>query len=258
VVALLRTALRVALPAAAVLGVVTLGVIRLSSEYESPDGTADLAAALNHAARMMGLAPSAPPSYTIAHPAGERVELHATPGGDVIERLGARTEFGSPRTFFAPERRDDWLGVVVPELPNRRLGWIDLKSGQVEISETQRSLHVDLSRRSLEIRDGDDLVRRAEVSIGRAGHRTPAGRFAVTDALAGRGLGPWYGCCVLAISGHQPNLPPGWVGGDRIAIHGTPGPVGEAVSTGCVRTSDRDMVALFAIVPLGAPVFIRT
>ena len=72
-----------------------------------------------------------------------------------------------------------------------------------------------------------------------------------------RGVGPWYGCCVLALSGHQDNLPAGWIGGNRIAIHGTPGSVGGAESHGCLRASDPDMIALFARVPLGAPVFIR-
>jgi lipoprotein-anchoring transpeptidase ErfK/SrfK len=95
------------------------------------------------------------------------------------------------------------------------------------------------------------------VSVGSPGSPTPPGDYAVTDGLVGRGLGPWYGCCVLALSGHQQNLPPGWIGGDRIAIHGTNRTIGAANSSGCLRASDSDMVSLFARVPLGAPVFIR-
>ncbi len=83
------------------------------------------------------------------------------------------------------------------------------------------------------------------------------GDYAVTDGLVGRGLGPWYGCCLLALSGHQPNLPAGWIGGDRMAIHGTPGSIGGATSHGCLRASDANMISLIARVPLGAPVFIR-
>lgn len=237
--------------------VVALGVGWLTAEDRDPTGEpVDFSAAVASAARTIGLEPPTEPKYSIAHPTGPRVDLHDAPGGEVIERVGPRTEFGSPRRFFVGETRGDWVGVVTPELPNGELSWLDLRSGQVQLTETSYSIRVKLSGRSLEIRDGNRLVHRARVSIGRAGHSTPTGRFAVTDALAGRGLGPWYGCCALAISGHQPNLPTGWVGGDRIAIHGTPGPVGEAVSTGCVRTSDEDMVALFATVPLGAPVFI--
>jgi len=58
-------------------------------------------------------------------------------------------------------------------------------------------------------------------------------------------------------SGHQPNLPAGWIGGNRMAIHGTPGSIGGAISHGCLRASDPDMVSLFARVPLGTPVFIH-
>jgi lipoprotein-anchoring transpeptidase ErfK/SrfK len=42
-----------------------------------------------------------------------------------------------------------------------------------------------------------------------------------------------------------------------LQIHGTPGSIGGADSHGCLRASDPDMIALFARVPLGAPVFIR-
>lgn len=37
----------------------------------------------------------------------------------------------------------------------------------------------------------------------------------------GRAASP-YGCCVLALTGRQPNVPQGWKGGNRLAIHGTP------------------------------------
>ena len=95
------------------------------------------------------------------------------------------------------------------------------------------------------------------VTVGAPGTETPLGAFAVTDAVAGPKLGPYYGCCVLALSGHQPNLPQGWIGGDRMAVHGTPGRIGVAESAGCLRTSDEAMVGFFARVPLGAPVYVR-
>ena len=64
---------------------------------------------------------------------------------------------------------------------------------------------------------------------------------------------------LLALSGHQPNLPPGWTGGNRLAIHGTnaPGTVGAAASAGCLRAGDADLRVLMARVPLGTPVFIH-
>ena len=247
--------------AAAVLAVAAAGLFGFASlgtggdaENKADEGD-EFLSALTSAARLVSfLIPE--PRYTIAHPTGPRVALHTSPHGRLIARVSSRTQFGSPRTFLVAETRGDWIGVVSPRVENGRLAWLDRGSGEVDFTDTSYSIQVDLSSQTLELRDGSYLVHRAAVSIGQAGHSTPAGRFAVTDAIAGRGLGPWYGCCVLAISGHQPNLPPGWVGGNRIAIHGTPGPVGGAVSNGCLRTSNRDMVALFARAPLGAPVFI--
>jgi lipoprotein-anchoring transpeptidase ErfK/SrfK len=97
------------------------------------------------------------------------------------------------------------------------------------------------------------------VTVGRPGSTTPTGRFSVTDKLGGPGLSPYYGCCVLALSGTQPNLPAGWSGGDRLAIHGTndPGSIGTASSAGCLRGGDSDLKRLMRQVPLGTPVEIR-
>jgi lipoprotein-anchoring transpeptidase ErfK/SrfK len=71
-------------------------------------------------------------------------------------------------------------------------------------------------------------------------------------------MGP-YGCCIIPLSARQPNLPAGWAGGDRIAIHGTTRPetIGQAASNGCLRASDADLRVLMRDVPIGAPVFIR-
>ncbi|HJS70827.1 MAG TPA: L,D-transpeptidase, partial [Gaiellaceae bacterium] len=113
--------------------------------------------------------------------------------------------------------------------------------------------------RRLVVRRGGEVVRKMTVAIGRAGSPTPVGRFAVTDKLPGSRYGSYYGCCILALSAHQPNLPPGWTGGDRIAVHGTndPSSIGAAVSAGCPRASAEDMRSLMRVVPLGAPVFVR-
>ncbi len=121
------------------------------------------------------------------------------------------------------------------------------------------SLHADLSARRLELRRGGRRVRRITVAIGRPGSETPTGRFAVTDKLSGPRFGPYYGCCILALNGKQPNLPAGWQGGNRLAIHGTssPGTIGAAASAGCLRAGDADLRLLMRRVPLGTPVFIR-
>jgi hypothetical protein len=191
--------------------------------------------------------------------AGRSIALRAKPSGAPIGRLTARTEFGSKRVLAVAATRGRWLGVSVPERPNGKLGWIDGRSGGIDRGRTNVALRADLSRRTLELRVGRRVVKRMRVAIGRPGSSTPTGRFAVTDKLSGGNYGPYYGCCILALSGHQPNTPAGWRGGNRLAIHGTnaPGLIGAAASAGCLRGADSDLHTLIRRVPVGTPVFIR-
>jgi lipoprotein-anchoring transpeptidase ErfK/SrfK len=148
--------------------------------------------------------------------------------------------------------------VVAVGRPNGRLAWVK-RGAALDLRTTRWSLHADLSQRTLELRRGGRVVQRVSVAIGRPGSDTPTGRFAVTDKLEGARFGPYYGCCILALSGIQPNTPPGWTGGNRLAIHGTDAPstIGAASSAGCLRAGDDELRALMPKVPLGAPVFIR-
>jgi lipoprotein-anchoring transpeptidase ErfK/SrfK len=173
--------------------------------------------------------------------------------------VGSRTEFGSPRVLGVATRRGDWLGVVTTERPNNRLAWVRRGSRGLKLRRTRWSLHADLSARSLVLRKAGRRVMRIVVAVGRPGSETPTGRFAVTDKLSGPRFGPYYGCCILALSGRQPNTPPGWTGGNRLAIHGTDSPssIGAAASAGCLRAADAPLRVLMRKVPLGTPVFIR-
>jgi lipoprotein-anchoring transpeptidase ErfK/SrfK len=202
-------------------------------------------------------APSAaPPAYEIAH-VDAPTPLYASPNGAVITRLPTRTEFGSSQTLGVVRHRGRWLAVVSTARPNSHLGWVRARA--VRLTRTQVSLVLDLSRRRLVLKDGDTVVRRMTVGVGRSSSPTPTGRFAVTDKLSGYRYGSFYGCCIVALSAHQPHLPPGWTGGDRIAIHGTnaPSTIGTASSAGCPHARDADLRVLMRRVPLGAPVFIR-
>lgn len=200
------------------------------------------------------------PGFLVVRPAsGKGVVVRVRPHGPVVARLGARTEFGSPTTLSVVRTRGRWLGVVTAHLPNGRLGWVDPDATRLARSRTRVSITVDLSARRLVLRRGERLLRRVRVAVGRPSSPTPVGRFAVTDKLSGSRFSAAYGCCILALTAHQPNLPPGWQGGDRIAVHGTndPGSIGTAASAGCPRAGDADMRFLLRRVPLGAPVIVR-
>jgi hypothetical protein len=186
-----------------------------------------------------------------------RTALRGRPGGRVLARLLRRTEFGSARVLGVLERRGDWIAVSAPQLPNGRAGWVAAED--VELGGTDVSVRVDRSARRLELREGRRVVLRMPVAVGRPGHPTPLGRFAVTDRLHTQRADSPYGCCAIALSGHQPNLPAGWPGGDRIAIHATPQAetIGQAASLGCLRAPTRGVRALMRRLPLGAPVMVR-
>jgi hypothetical protein len=184
------------------------------------------------------------------------IPLRAAPGGKVVKNLRWRTPFGS-RTVLAVFRRvGAWAGVPTELLANGELGWVKLDPSRLRAGWTQYAIDVDLSRRTAQLRRDDRVVRSFPVSVGAPSSTTPTGRFAITDTFRGN-LSPAYGCCALAITARQPNLPSGWLGGNRIAIHGTFGPIGVAVSHGCVRAANDDVNALVNRTPLGSPVFIR-
>lgn len=191
---------------------------------------------------------------------GQRVAIRTEPrGGEVVETVGRRTEFGSPTVLGVVETSGGWAGVSVASLPNDQLGWVRLDPRRLDASWTDQSIHVDLSDRRAVLRRGGEAVRTFTVTVGAPGSQTPTGQFAVTDTFRG-GLNPVYGCCAVAISAIQPRVPSGWLGGNRIAFHGngTGGPLGAAASNGCLRATDGDVSALVDEVGVGTPVFVRS
>lgn len=186
-----------------------------------------------------------------------RTQLRTEPHGRVVATVGPRTEFRSKRVLGVLGQRDGWLKVTAAELPNHRPGWIPADAAQV--GRTNVSLVVDLSTRRMTLLSGRRVLRRYTVAIGRPENPTPPGRYTVTDHLRPQDPSSPYGCCAIGLSGHQTRLVPGWPGGDRLAIHGTPAEwsIGEAVSLGCVRMRNTHIRGLMRLVPLGAPVFIR-
>ena len=186
--------------------------------------------------------------------------VRARPGGRALARLARRTRFGSPASVWIRAVRGGgrWLGVVSTATSGERLGWIDRGRTRVRLYRSAQSLHADLSKRELVLRENGRVTRRIAVTIGAPATPTPTGRYAVTDKIDPIGAVNPYGCCILALSGRQPNLRPGWAGGDRIAIHGSPADTaGGAASAGCLRARDRDLRALMRTVMLGTPVVIR-
>jgi L,D-transpeptidase catalytic domain len=187
----------------------------------------------------------------------EPATLYREPGGRPRIHLSKRTEWGSSRVLGVVLRRGDWVAVQAPELGNGELAW--LSTSRARLDCVPWSVHADLSRRMLYVRHDGKVVKKFQIAIGRRGNSTPIGRFAVTDKLRVTDPGSPYGCCVLALTGHQNRLPPGWPGGDRLAIHATKelSSIGKPASLGCLRITSVQALWLIKTIPAGSPVFVR-
>jgi hypothetical protein len=183
--------------------------------------------------------------------------LYRAPGGRVRIRLSPKTEWGSNRVLGVVLRRGDWIAVQAPELGNGELAWMPANRARLDC--VTWSIHADLSRRMLYVRRDGQVVRKFRIAIGRRGNPTPKGRFSVTDKLRVTDSGSPYGCCVLALSGHQTRLPAAWPGGDRLAVHATKelSSIGKPASLGCMRITSMQARWLIKTIPLGAPLFVR-
>jgi lipoprotein-anchoring transpeptidase ErfK/SrfK len=213
----------------------------VSAAIALPSGSADGSSVLRHGS-------------VVARLRGNSVSLRAAAGSaKVLATVNSRTEFGSATTLPVVSFRGRWLEVISTALPNGVHGFV--RTGQTWLRRDPVAIDVDLSAHRLRVwRDGA-VVRRVDVAIGSPSSPTPIGEFAVTDELTG--LNPTaYGCCILALSGHQTRLPSGWPGGDRLAIHGGGG-IGSAVSSGCLHAAEPDLSWLMSHVPLGTQVIIH-
>jgi hypothetical protein len=194
--------------------------------------------------------------YSTAFVSG-RTTLYREPGGRPRITLSPKTEWGSPRILGVVRRRGDWVSVQAPELENGELAWLPAREAGIDC--VRWSMHADLSRRQLVVRRDGETVRRFTITVGRSGNPTPEGRFSVTDKLRVTDPGSPYGCCVLALTGHQTRLPASWPGGDRLAVHATRelSSLGRAASLGCLRVTSSQARWLIRTMPLGAPLFVK-
>ena len=125
------------------------------------------------------------------------------------------------------------------------------------------NLVLKLSDRRVYLYQGNKLTNSYPVAIGKAGWETPIGSYKVMEMQRDPiWQHPWTG--KLVPPGAKNPLGARWIGfwtdgKNFIGFHGTPQEnlIGQAVSHGCVRMRNQDILALYAQVDVGTPVTVK-
>ena len=204
-----------------------------------------------------------PPTHPIVHllvDLEHSMAARSRPGGGrVLGTIPATSPFyGEPTVAWVLEvSRDRRFGLVPIAYAGRDVtGWIRIRG--LETLTTPLGVLADVSRHRLWVMRGDRVVLSAPAATGAAVSPTPTGHYVVSDRVAFP-AGSSYGSFAFGLSGIQPNLPPGWTGGNQLAIHGTndPSSIGRSVSAGCLRVSERTLDRLRRLLRVGTPVLVQ-
>ena len=179
--------------------------------------------------------------------------------GRVIGTMpGGSKYFGEPIQAWVLKTKDKgrYGKVTLPWTGSRDLGWISLKG--LETHRSTISVKADLSEHRVRILRNGKKIMSFPAATGASTSPTPTGRYFVTDRVDIPGGGS-FGTYAFGLSGIQTHLPPGWTGGDQLAIHGTsdPGSIGTSASAGCLRVSEGALDKLQPLLVLGTPVTIQ-
>ena len=161
-----------------------------------------------------------------------------------------------PQYVLAVSQVDDdagqpaWYRIVVPGRPNGRLGWIPAAAAAIE--PVGRFVYIDRSARRLELWDRERLLLRTTVAVGAKGMETPTGLFYVQWKFVP--TAEILGAFAFETSAYSKLSD--WPGGGVVGVHGTYWPwlLGKAVSHGCVRVHNRDILKLRSLVQVGTPI----
>jgi lipoprotein-anchoring transpeptidase ErfK/SrfK len=165
-----------------------------------------------------------------------------------------------PQIVLVDEVRDvggvTWYHAYVAVRPNQSRGWI--REGGLALYRVITRLDVDLSERRLSVYVAGVLKGSFRIAIGEARYPTPTGHFFINQKFQPANTGGTYGVLALGISAFQPKLP-SWPQGGPIAIHGTDQPelIGQAITRGCLRMTNHDILIVNDLAPAGSPVFIH-
>jgi len=186
--------------------------------------------------------------------------LLSRPGGErqIGTMPAASPYYGEPTVAWVLAVSEDgrFGRVPIPYAGRDVTGWLRLRG--LQTSTTSVSVRADLSRHRLWVVRGERVVFSARAATGAPASPTPTGRYVISDRVAFPGGGV-LGTYAFGLSGIQPNLPPGWSGGNQLAIHGTndPSSIGRSASAGCLRVAERVLDRLKRVLGVGTPVVVQ-
>jgi lipoprotein-anchoring transpeptidase ErfK/SrfK len=179
----------------------------------------------------------------------------------IIARVATKTPEGTVNIMSVLGTKEDrdgrlWVHVRLPVLPNGTTGWIP-RSALGGYGYVATRLVVDLDRFKATLLRGHKPVFRAEVGVGKPSSPTPKGHFYIRDRVTDFN-NPFYGPIAFGTSARSNSLTD-WPGGGFIGIHGTNQPtlIPGAISHGCIRLTNSDIVKLARLMPVGTPVIVR-
>ena len=173
--------------------------------------------------------------------------------------VGVLSEFDGqyrPRVVLALQARvgsngrPTWYRISLPGRPNGRTGWVPAYT--LDVKPVRRSITIDRSARVLTLREGERLLLRTRVAVGAPGMETPLGTFYATRKF--RPTAPILGAFAMETSAYSKLSE--WPGGGIVGIHGTNQPwlLGQAVSHGCIRVANDQILKLARLTSLGTPI----
>jgi lipoprotein-anchoring transpeptidase ErfK/SrfK len=143
-----------------------------------------------------------------------------------------------------------WYRISLPGRPNGQTGWV--RASQVELRPVKKRLFINRSERRYEFWHGRKLLRTGRVAVGKPGAETPTGLFYVQGKFFP--TAEILGAFAFETSAYSKLTD--WPGGGVVGVHGTPWPwlLGQAVSHGCIRLHNDDVLWLRSRMPEGTPI----
>jgi lipoprotein-anchoring transpeptidase ErfK/SrfK len=192
------------------------------------------------------------PAYARAHP--DR--------GATLDHVGRYApHWGGPNVLLVLDTATvdgrDYVKVLLKRMPAGSAGWIE--ADHVELARTTRRIVVDLSDRSVTLRQSGRAILKTRAVVGAPSTPTPIGQFAV-DAPVDQPKGGLLGPRVLAMTAYSRALARYQGGIPQVAFHAYEklgAPLGTASSHGCVRIPQAALTRLLRLAPRGTPVLIR-